>query len=164
MPDKNQVTLRSTNGALHERNSLTGRRAATFTASTSLSPLEVAQLAKAVGVSTHRFTPDQPFVRFEGAEVGTLLFSVRSMGGRTELMRFQVDVVSPHSSGAGGTTQVSTWIVDFAITQPTCLFIPVAPKQLLRYREYLRFGLRLSERLLERDAASSNRLVECPAA
>ncbi len=104
------MAFRSSNGPLPEENSFTGRRAATFTASTSLSPLEVAQLAKAVGVSTHRFTPDQLFVRFEGAEVGTLLFSVRSMGGRTKLMRFQVNIVSAHSSVAGGTTQVSTRI------------------------------------------------------
>jgi hypothetical protein len=76
----------------------------TFRAHTYIGPHEIARLAKHIGNSVRGRLPGFPFIRFEGAHPGRLMFSIRSWGGHVELMPFCIDI----ARDADGLTSVNT--------------------------------------------------------
>jgi hypothetical protein len=129
----------------------------TFRATTVLAPDEVAKIAQQCGEKVKNTIPGQPFVRFEGAQPGRLNFSIRSLGGHSELMTFHAEV-----SATDGTTAVRTHIDRFKTTQQTFMFIPVSPKSLLGYSQYKRFASAFLADLKAADRSTTGELVERP--
>lgn len=131
----------------------------TFQAQTAIDPDSVARMSRDVAETIKSPLPVGPFVRFEGAEPGKLLFSIRNWGGHAELMSFCVNITG---SGTGST--INTRIQGFKTTQQKYMFIPVSPKQLVGYGAYTLFAQRLGQALHQNDPQCQSALIERPQA
>lgn len=72
-----------------------------------------------------------PRARFEGADVGRTLFSVRDSKGRQEYMTFCIQI---RDEGTGSRGQSS--IDEYKTTQQNYLGVPIEPRQMAGYEGY----------------------------
>lgn len=132
---------------------------ATFRLQTRMSPAEIAQVAEVSATKIKSSIPGQPFVRFEGGDHECLRFSIRSLGGRLEVMTFHAKMAVDDA----GISTVTTKIDSFSTSQATMLgFIPFGPKSLNGYPQYKKFTTTLLTDIQKSDPGASGSLTERP--
>lgn len=133
----------------------------TFRAQTTMDSDSLARLAKDVSEQVgNRSSRIAPYVRFEGAEPGRVLFSVRAWNGHAELMSFCCDIAGDPTSGS---TTLQTHIQGFKTTQQKYMgLIPMGPKTMLGYGSYKKYAQALAQALQRCDPGSRGELVERP--
>lgn len=115
--------------------------------------------ADAVAALCQQLAPSVQGVRLEGATPGRVHFSIRGLGGFSELMTFRVDI-----SDTPGGSRATTRIESFKTTQETIMFIPVTPKSLVGYRSYRNFAVKLGEEVQRDDPSARSVFTERPVA
>lgn len=86
---------------------------AQLSVTTTLRGDDVAELARQAAAGVKSSIPGQPFIRYEGSEDDTLVFSIRHLGGHVGLMSFAVKI----EAGASGETSAHTRIQAFKTVQ-----------------------------------------------
>jgi hypothetical protein len=119
------------------------RGSASFRARTCIAPDRIAALARDVGESIRGPLPGRPFIRFEGARPGRLTFTIRSWGGRAELMSFCINIFR-----------------DQRFAQHRHLFIPFWSNTLVGYAVYRKYAWSPAKVLQRFDPHSVGILME----
>jgi hypothetical protein len=132
------------------------KQGTTFRAHTYIGPHQIGRLAKDIGNSVRGGLPGFPFIRFEGARPGRLMFSIRSWGGHVELISLCIDIRSDRN----GLTSVNTHIEGMKPTRHKVRLIPMQAKQFVGYGIYKKYAQSLGEALQRFDPHRVGILVE----
>lgn len=124
---------------------------------TRLSADRVAELTMAIGGNTAAtgMSTWRAATRFEGAQPGRTNFSIRGIGGFSEMITFHVDITDT-PTGSSARSQID----NYKTSQQTVFFIPVSPKDMVGYGTYRKFMDSLSEAIRQEDPAAQVSVTE----
>ncbi|TSE00805.1 hypothetical protein FOS14_07310 [Skermania sp. ID1734] len=114
----------------------------------------LAQLSKAVGDDLGNKVIN---VRFEGAQPGCTLFSVRGWGDMAEYLTFQMQIADSRYGSTG-----KSYIERYKTSQQTYFFIPVSPREMRGYGMYKAFIVRLGHAVRAEDPEAHVVIIERP--